>query len=125
MHRFRVKVGDGAKLLDLGFAFINAGTGVSPSRHVCLHETGFRRRADNRVHIGDRSVGCHRAGVDLVVGDRIRDEPADGIIGAGGSARPDPEELGLRARRTAEHESGKASCACKRLSAGKDHGHFS
>ncbi|MCY1308647.1 hypothetical protein D9M70_586720 [compost metagenome] len=63
-----------------------------------MREARFERTAQDAVDVGHRPVGGDRRGDQLAgLGHRVGDDAADGIVGTGGAARSDAEEL-LRLR---------------------------
>ena len=106
--RLRIEVADQAQVGDLGLALVDAGAGVRPVGDVRLREARLHLAGGDAVDVGDRSVrrdggrdqARHAAAAALVAGARARrvgngvgDQAADRVVGAGGAAGADAEEL--------------------------------
>ena len=89
-----VEVGDHAQVADLGLALEGAGAGVGPGGHVGLREARLDGAAGHGVDVGQRAVGGLRRGNELArLRHGVGDHAAHGVVGAGGAAGADAEEL--------------------------------
>jgi hypothetical protein len=96
-----VQVGDQAQAGDGGLAFEDAGPLLRPGGDVALREARLHRTAGDAGHVGERAVARLRGGDDLArLADGVGDHAAHRVVGAGGAAGADAEELlGLRGER--------------------------
>ena len=95
MDALGVEVGEEAQVVHPALALEEARARIGPIGDVGLGEPRFEGAGHDGVDVGDRTVRRLRGEDELRrVGDRVRDEAADRVIGAGRAARADAEEGG-------------------------------
>ena len=122
MDGLGIEIRDEAKVSDLRLAFVDARARVGPEGDVGLREARFHLAGRDAVDVRDRpvrrdggrdqprdaaaaAVGAGaRAGR---IGDRVGDEAADRVVGAGGAAGADAEELDVLGERCGNRDGGQ------------------
>src|SRR5262245_32174197 len=125
VHALGIKVRDGAQLLDLGLAFVDAGAVDRPRIDVGLAEARSNVSTDDAVHVVNRAVGGNRAHLDLVGGNGVGDDAADRVVSAARPAGADAKEPLLGAcRHAGEGKDAEACTEGERCPAGHMTCHF-